>query len=139
MAFKPFPVRYAITTDKDSYNIVLMVDNIEKHFMTVRDYKIGGYIEKVAAHYPLFIVEEPRLIFNDPQAHYTKNAHLFEMLVRQLTDLKANLYIVPNAQVPRYYTNSYKNRGIAEKYHKALWLCTFNVHFDDLENKYKNV
>lgn len=132
MAFKQFPVRYAITTEQGNYNIVLMVDNIEKHFISIPDYKIGGFIEKAAAHFPLFIVEEPKLMFNDNRDHYTKNAHMFEMLLRQLNDLKANVYVVPHANVPKYYENSYKNRGIAAQYHKALWLCTFNVNYDDL-------
>jgi hypothetical protein len=138
MAFKHFPVRYAIVAEKDSYNVVLMVDNIEKHFINIPSYKMGAFLEKAALNFPLFIIEEvPNYL--EPNSQYIPARQvLVDMVVNQLTDLKANLYRAPNSKVPKHYTNNYKKRGIQERYHKPLWLCTFNVDFDTINITVKN-
>lgn len=138
MTYTHFSVRYAITANTNSYNVVLMVDQMEKHFITIPHYGMGEFISKAARNFPLFIVEEVPRILGPDVDFIPRRDVLTDMVIEQCKDLKANLYIAPYQKIPKHFRDNYKARGIAENYHKPLWLCTFNVSFENLANKYDN-
>ena len=119
-----FPIRFALTFDKNKINIVNTIDEYMTTYMQIDDYMFESFLKKAITYEPLFILEDVKA--SGPIAITRKG--VVSELIEDYLNAELSNYVRITGAVPSTYIRKYTERNIEPHFHKALWLFTFYKH-----------